>query len=70
MEFSELEKRFTLHAPKDSAQMQKCESICKNSLYLAQLLNTYSPDSREKSLAITALEEFMKRATDSIIINT
>ena len=63
-----LNKRFTYHAPKKN-QPQKYENIRKNALAFAELLNEMCPDSREKSLAITALEEAVMWANASIARN-
>ncbi len=63
-----LKKRFTYHAPKEN-QPQKYENIRKNALAFAELLDVMCPDSREKSLAITALEEAVMWANASIARN-
>jgi hypothetical protein len=52
----DLENRFTYHAPKEG-QPSIYEGIRKAALNYALLLNGLCPDSREKSLAITHLEE-------------
>ena len=64
----DLNKRFTYHAPKEG-QPQKYENIRKNALALAELLNAMCPDFREKSLAITSLEEAVMWANASIARN-
>jgi hypothetical protein len=64
----DLKKRFTHHAPKEN-QPQKYENIRSNALAFAELLNQMCPDSREKSLAITALEEAVMWANASIARN-
>lgn len=64
----DLIKRFTYHAPKEN-QPQKYEAIRKNAMGFAELLDTLCPDSREKSLAITALEEAVMWANASIARN-
>ena len=64
----DLNKRFTYHAPKEG-QPEKYETIRKQSLNLAEILNKLCPDSREKSLAITALEEAVMWANASIARN-
>ena len=68
MEVQELEKRFTYHAPKNG-QPAKYEQIRDAAKVLANLLNTACPDSREKSLAFTALEESVMWANASIARN-
>ena len=64
----DLKNRFTYHAP-DIAQQQKYEGIRKNASWLSTLLNTHCPDGREKSLAITKLEECVMWANASIARN-
>ena len=64
----DLVKRFTYHAPKEN-QPQKYENIRKNAMVFADFINTMCPDSREKSLAITALEEAVMWANASIARN-
>lgn len=64
----DLKKRFTYHAPKEN-QPQKYENIRKNALGFAELIDAMCPDSREKSLAITALEEVVMWANASIARN-
>ena len=63
-----LKNRFTYHAPKET-QPQKYENIRENALAFAELLNEMCPDSREKSLAITALEEAVMWANAAIARN-
>ena len=64
----DLKKRFTYHAPKEG-QPQKYENIRKQALGFAEILDAMCPDSREKSLAITALEEVVMWANASIARN-
>lgn len=64
----DLKKRFTYHAPKEG-QPQKYEAIRAKALELAELLNESCPDSREKSLAVTSLEEAVMWANASIARN-
>jgi hypothetical protein len=68
MDTQDLKKRFTYHAPKDN-QPQKYEVIRGTALRLAELINDITPDSREKSLAITKLEEVVFWANASIARN-
>lgn len=49
--------RFTYHPPRNIKQVQEYEAIREHGLELAQLINRLCPDSREKSLAFTKLEE-------------
>lgn len=64
----DLIKRFTYHAPRQD-QAQKYENIRKNALTFAELIDALCPDSREKALAITALEETVMWANASIARN-
>lgn len=52
----EIERRFTYHKPKDD-QSAKYETLRAAAKEFAQLINATVPDSREKCLAITKLEE-------------
>ena len=65
---NDLQNRFTYHAPKEN-QPVKYEAIRKNALEFAELIDSLCPDSREKSLAITALEEAVMWANSSIARN-
>lgn len=64
----DLKKRFTYHAPKEG-QLAEYEAIRAKALEFAELLNESCPDSREKSLAVTALEEAVMWANSSIARN-
>ena len=64
----ELESRFTYHAPKES-QPGKYEAIRAQAKELAILIREVCPDSREKSLAFTKLEECVMWANASIARN-
>ncbi len=63
-----LKHRFTYHAPKEN-QPQKYENIRKNGLAFAELIDSMCPDSREKALAITKIEEAVMWANASIARN-
>ncbi|HEY4554695.1 MAG TPA: hypothetical protein VIG80_15985, partial [Bacillaceae bacterium] len=52
----QIENNFKYHAPKDG-QPEKYEWLRENGKHLANLIDTLCPNSREKSLAITKLEE-------------
>jgi hypothetical protein len=65
MELSDLENRFTYHAP-TSAKVVTHEDIRFACLGLANLINDDVPEGREKSLAITHLEEVMMWANAAI----
>lgn len=65
---TDLEKRFTYHPPKDG-QPQMYTQIRGEALSLANTIDALCPDSREKSLAITKLEEAVMWANASIARN-
>jgi len=65
MEPSELENRFTYHAPKPG-QPEIYSSIRDKAKELAILINSVCPESREKSLAFTDLENAVFWANASI----
>ena len=64
----DLENRFTYHAPKDG-QPVKYETIRQYGKALAIIIDKYCPDSREKSLAVTKIEEAVMWANASIARN-
>lgn len=61
----DLEIRFTYHAPKND-QPQRYERIRELAKTFAQLINQHCPDSREKSLSITHIEEAVMWANAAI----
>lgn len=68
MDSIDLEKRFTYHAPKGD-QTKRYETIRNTALRFADYIDLECPDSREKSLAITKLEEVVMWANASIARN-
>ena len=68
MEPGELTKRFTYHPPKGD-QTHRYEAIRHDAHTLANLIDTACPESREKSLAFTKLEEAVMWANASIARN-
>lgn len=64
----DLDKRFTYHPPKGD-QAERYIAIRLVALEFARDLDEYCPDSREKSLAITHLEEAVMWANASIARN-
>ena len=52
----DIEKRFTYHAPKEG-QPKKYQDLRREAKSLAYLIYELCPDSRERSLALTKLEE-------------
>lgn len=68
MEQSKIENSFTYHAPKDD-QPARYLSLRSDAYVLAESINNLCPDSREKSIAITKLEEAVMWANKSIACN-
>jgi len=64
----QIEKNFKYHAPKDG-QPAKYENIRDTAKAFAYRIDGICPDSREKSLAITKLEECVMWANASIARN-
>lgn len=64
----QIEKAFTYHAPQEE-QPQKYENLRGEAKILAGLIDSLCPDSREKSLAMTKLEETIMWANASIARN-
>jgi hypothetical protein len=65
---AELANRFTYHAPKGDQQI-RYEMIRDRAHGLAAFLDEKCPDSREKSLALTHLEDAVMWANASIARN-
>ena len=68
MKNNEIEKNYTYHAPKDD-QPERYEKIRFKAKMLAAYINENCPESREKSLAMTKLEEAVMWANASIARN-
>jgi len=68
MESKTIENNFSYHAPKDG-QPGKYEDLRKKAKELAYLVAALCPDSREKSLAMTNLEQSVMWANASIARN-
>ena len=68
MEQKDLDNRFTYHAPKEN-QPIKYGLVRDMAADFAKLINELCPDSREKSLAITNLEQAVMWANASIARN-
>jgi hypothetical protein len=64
----DLEKRFTYHPPKGD-QPDRYKKMREWGLHIASFIQENCPDSREKSLAITKLEECIMWANASIARN-
>ena len=65
---SNLENSFTYHTPKDN-QPQRYEAIRNKAKELAQMIDELCPNSREKSIAQTNLEQAIMWANKSIACN-
>lgn len=64
----DLENIYTYHAPKEG-QQERYERIRFKAKMLAAYINEKCPDSREKSLAMTKLEEAVMWANAAIARN-
>lgn len=69
MDNKDLFNRFTYH-PSSEGQPKKYEQLREKGLDLALLINELCPESREKSSAITKLEEVVFWANASIARNS
>lgn len=65
---NQIEKAFTYHRPKDG-QPEKYTVIRSTAKDLAVTINQLCPDSREKSLAMTKIEEAVMWANAAIARN-
>lgn len=65
----DIQNNFRYHPPKEG-QPEKYESIRNEAKELAKLIDYTCPDSREKSLAMTKLEEVVMWANASIARNS
>lgn len=61
----ELDIRFTYHPPKPG-QAEKYETLRKMARTYAEAIEAFCPDSREKAIALTKLEESNMWANASI----
>lgn len=64
----DLENRFTYHPPRDG-QTATYEGLRSMALTYARTIDQAAPDSREKSLALTHLEECVMWANAAIARN-
>lgn len=65
----DLENRFKFH-PADELKKERHEAVRENCLELAKFIENVMSDCREKSLAITKLEEVMMWANAGIARNS
>lgn len=64
-DIEELKNRFTYHAP-EVGQREKYENLRESGRKMATLIFLLCPDSRERSLAITKIEEAVMWANGAI----
>lgn len=64
----QIDNIFTYHSPKGD-QPERYQEMREKAKELATLINIHCPESREKSLAITHLQECTMFANASIAIN-
>jgi hypothetical protein len=67
MDNADLDNRFTYHAPGD--KVAQFQGIRREARDLAATMNDWCPEGREKSLAITKLEEAVMWANAAIARN-
>jgi len=68
MTTEQINKIFTYNPPKEG-QPDKYVALRQQAKVLAELINTLCPESREKSLAITSVQQTIMWANASIAIN-
>lgn len=64
----QIDNTFTYHKPFGD-QPQRYEGLRSSAKDLARIIQQYCPESREKSLALTALQQAIMWANASIAIN-
>lgn len=69
MDSVELKNRFDYHAPKDDDVRRAHENVRESCGGMARIFNEILPDGREKSTAISKLEEAMFWANAAIARN-
>ena len=69
MDFKTIENNFKYHAPKPD-QIEKYTELRNAGKILVEGINMMCPDSREKSLAITKVEEAIMWANAAVARNT
>lgn len=62
----ELRIRFTYHEPATEEQVDSYDRLRAHALVMARTINQKVPDSREKALALTKLEEVVMHANAGI----
>jgi hypothetical protein len=66
LDIQDLQNRFTYHAPPDEQTKDKYAKLRKKGFNLAMMIADFCPDSRERSLAVTKVEEAIMWANASI----
>ncbi|MBT8490686.1 MAG: hypothetical protein KJN62_06540 [Deltaproteobacteria bacterium] len=66
--YDKIRHNFTYHPPKDN-QPDKYKLLRESAFHIACQIEKYCPDSREKSLAMTNLEQAIMWANASIARN-
>lgn len=66
---NEIHDRFRHHPPKTQARIDNHEGVRERAAALAVWLNEALPESREKSLALTALQEAAMWANAAVAIH-
>lgn len=69
IEQAELDKRFAYHTNRTTETGKRHETIRRECRTLAIVINNFVPDGREKSTALSRLEEVMMWATAGIARN-
>ena len=69
MDGNDLENRFTYHVPKDEHQVLRYETIRERGKKFAKVVDNLCMDSREKSIAMTKIEEAVMWANSAIARN-
>lgn len=70
MDTADLDHRFAYHPPSSPEVANAHGAVRSNARHLATIINDVCPEGREKSLAITHLEEAMMWANAAIARNT
>ena len=69
MDHSDIINRFTYHPPDDERTVNRFRAVRDEAMHFAVGLNEWCPEGREKSLAITKLEEVVFWANAAIARN-
>jgi hypothetical protein len=67
--YKQIENNFKYHPPKNQEKALAHETVRNECRHLANTLDTLLPESREKSLAMTKLEEVMMWSNASVARN-